>query len=157
MVRSIASTVIIDERGNLSMQEFIASDHELWKVSIDRHCQRQKIVEAVYRGSANRLTPPLPAPLSLVQTQAPTSMKSPPFPHGLYDSQDTLDKLMHFVPQLAVRFSFHSCQILSPSKTSCTTKIKIHSSCEIEYFVETHLCKLCVILRSRVLRVVCPH
>ena len=33
--------------------------------------------------------------------------------------------------------------------------IKIHSSCEIEDFVETHLCKLCVILRSRVLRVVC--
>ena len=26
-------------------------------------------------------------------------------------------------------------------------KIKIHSSCEIEYFVKTHLCKLCVILR----------
>ena len=24
-------------------------------------------------------------------------------------------------------------------------KTKIHSSCEIEYFVETHLCKLCVI------------
>ena len=39
----------------------------------------------------------------------------------------------------------------------CTIKIKIHSSCEMEYFVETHLCKLCVILRSRVLRVVCPH
>ena len=38
-----------------------------------------------------------------------------------------------------------------------TIKIKIHSSCEIEYFVESHLCKLCVILRSRVLRVVCPH
>ena len=36
-------------------------------------------------------------------------------------------------------------------------KINIHSSCEIEGFVETHLCKLCVILRSRVLRVVCPH
>ena len=36
-----------------------------------------------------------------------------------------------------------------------TIKIKIHSSCEIEYIVETHLCKLCVILRSRVLRVVC--
>ena len=33
-------------------------------------------------------------------------------------------------------------------------KIKIHSSCEIDYFVKTHLCKLCVILRSRVLRVV---
>ena len=30
-------------------------------------------------------------------------------------------------------------------------KIKIHSSCcEIEDFVETHLCKLCVILPSRV-------
>ena len=27
-------------------------------------------------------------------------------------------------------------------------KIKIHSSCEIEYFVETHICKLYVILRS---------
>ena len=35
--------------------------------------------------------------------------------------------------------------------------MKIHSSCEIEDFVETHLCKLCVILRSRVVRVVCPH
>ena len=34
-------------------------------------------------------------------------------------------------------------------------KMKIHSSrCEIEDFVETHLCKLCVILRSRALRVV---
>ena len=27
-------------------------------------------------------------------------------------------------------------------------KIRIHSSCEIEYFVETHHCKLCVILHS---------
>ena len=27
--------------------------------------------------------------------------------------------------------------------------MKIHSSCEFEDFVETHLCKLCVILRSR--------
>ena len=33
----------------------------------------------------------------------------------------------------------------------------IHSSCEIEDFVETHICKLCVILRSRVLRGVCSH
>ena len=31
-------------------------------------------------------------------------------------------------------------------------KNKTHSSCEIEDFVETHTCKLCVILRSRVLR-----
>ena len=36
-------------------------------------------------------------------------------------------------------------------------KIEIHSSCEIEYFVDTHLCKLCVILRSHVLLVACPH
>ena len=36
-------------------------------------------------------------------------------------------------------------------------KIYIHSSCEIEYFVQTHLCKLCVILRSHVSRVVCSH
>ena len=41
-------------------------------------------------------------------------------------------------------------------------KIKIRAStlqlCEIEYFVETHLCKLCVILRLRVLlNCVCPH
>ena len=34
-------------------------------------------------------------------------------------------------------------------------KTKMHSSCEIEDFVETHLCKLCVILRSRVSRGVC--
>ena len=30
--------------------------------------------------------------------------------------------------------------------SSIIIKIKIHSSCEIEDFVETHLCKLCVIL-----------
>ena len=35
--------------------------------------------------------------------------------------------------------------------------MKIHSSCEIEDFVETHICKLCVILRSRVLRVDSPY
>ena len=34
------------------------------------------------------------------------------------------------------------------------TQKKKHSSCEIEAFVETPLRKLCVILRSRVLRVV---
>ena len=34
-------------------------------------------------------------------------------------------------------------------------KLKIHPICEIKDFVEIHLRKLCVILRSRVLRVVC--
>ena len=32
---------------------------------------------------------------------------------------------------------------------SSRKKMKIHSSCEIEDFVETHFCKLCVILRTR--------
>ena len=50
-----------------------------------------------------------------------------------------------------------SVVILSYPTVYIIIKIKIHSSCEIEYFVETHCCKLCVILRSRVLRVVCPH
>ena len=36
-------------------------------------------------------------------------------------------------------------------------KIKMHSSCEIEDFVEAHLRKLRVILPSRVLLGVCPH
>ena len=35
--------------------------------------------------------------------------------------------------------------------------IRIHSSCEIDSFVETHLCKMCVILRSRVFLGACPH
>ena len=37
------------------------------------------------------------------------------------------------------------------------TEVNVHSSCEIEDFVEARLCKLCVVLRSRVLRVVCAH
>ena len=34
-------------------------------------------------------------------------------------------------------------------------KIKIHSNCEIEDFADTYLCKLCVILRSRIFLGVC--
>ena len=50
------------------------------------------------------------------------------------------------------------CIIYSRSVRVChLLKIKIHSSCEIEDSVETHLFKLCVILRSRVLLGVCPH
>ena len=47
----------------------------------------------------------------------------------------------------------------NPNKytTNRIKKTHTHSGCEIEDFVETHLCELCVILRSRVLRVVCPH
>ena len=44
---------------------------------------------------------PFPPPLPLVQTPAPTPLKTPPSPHRLFDSQDTLDKLMHFLPQLS--------------------------------------------------------
>ena len=47
--------------------------------------------------------------------------------------------------------------LLHRHRRTSIIKIKIHSSCEIEYFVEIHLCKPCVILRSRVLRVVCSH
>ena len=43
------------------------------------------------------------------------------------------------------------------SSTRYIITIKIHSSCEIEDFIETRLCKLCVMLRTRVLRVGCPH
>ena len=46
--------------------------------------------------------------LPLDQTRAPTSLKPSPSPHRLFDMQNVLDKLI---------FSFHSCHILSPSKT----------------------------------------
>ena len=47
--------------------------------------------------------PTLPPPprLPLAQTQAPTPLKTPPSPDRLYDLQDTLDNLMHFLPQLS--------------------------------------------------------
>ena len=56
----------------------------------------------------------------------PTSRRARPRPKG---------------PQ--VTFNFHT----STRTYDCIIKLKIHSSCEIEDFVETHLCKLCVILR----------
>ena len=43
---------------------------------------------------------PLP-PLPLDQTQATTSLKTPASPHRLFDVQDSLNKLMHFLPQLS--------------------------------------------------------
>ena len=36
--------------------------------------------------------------IPLVQTQAPTPSNTPPSPHWLYDLQDILDELMHFLP-----------------------------------------------------------
>ena len=35
------------------------------------------------------------------QNQPPTSLKPPPSPHRLFDLRDSLDKLMHFLPQLS--------------------------------------------------------
>ena len=46
-------------------------------------------------------SPPPPPPLRLVQTHAPTPFKVPPSPHRLCDLQGTIDKLMHFLPQLS--------------------------------------------------------
>ena len=58
-----------------------------------------------------------------------------------------------------VHLSYLRCFLYFKSSvaTIVNIKLKMRSSCEIEYFVETHLRKLCVILRSRVLRVVCFH
>ena len=44
-------------------------------------------------------------------------------------------------PYAAVSSSSSSCCLVGATHF---IKIEIHSSCEIEYFVETHLCKLCV-------------
>ena len=56
----------------------------------------------LYAPGTDLVAPPVPPPpppqLPLLQTQAPTPLKTPPFPHRLYDLQDTLDKLMHFLP-----------------------------------------------------------
>ena len=46
-----------------------------------------------------QISPPLPAPFD--HNQAPTSFKSPPSPHRLFDLQDSLDKRMHFLLQLS--------------------------------------------------------
>ena len=45
---------------------------------------------------AGKICPPS---LPLVQPHAPTPVKTLPSPHRLYDLQDTLDKLMHFLLQ----------------------------------------------------------
>ena len=67
------------------------------------------------------------------------------------------------------RSGIHSMQICVPTKYPIDRwmesmfilmiflKIYLHSSCEIENFVETHIRKLCVILLSRLLLGVCPY
>ena len=72
-----------------------------------------------------------------------------------YDEVGSMSKISELAPptsKIAAGTSY------VPVLLQCI-QIKTHSSCEIEDedFVETHLCKLCVIPRSRVLRVVCPH
>ena len=57
----------------------------------------------------------------------------------------------------AAEYSAMTCAPRLSTPVVNIINIIVHSSCDIEYFVEAHLCKLCVILRSRVLRVVCPH
>ena len=49
-----------------------------------------------------RPLPPLPPSRPpFDQNQAPTSLKTPPSPHRIFDLQDSLDDLMHFLPQLS--------------------------------------------------------
>ena len=59
---------------------------------------------------------------------------------------------MPFWPVLA-----HFLWVGSASGYHKKKKKNAPSSCEIEDFVEAHVCKLCVILRSRVLLGECPH
>ena len=53
----------------------------------------------------------------------------------------------------------HGCRQIwrHPCGALYNVKIEIHSSCEAGDFVETHLYKLCVILRSPVLLGLCHH
>ena len=76
-------------------------------------------------------------------------------------------KLFLYAPSMYKQRITRPCAIPLDTPRRGTLYINIHIisiekkytiySCELEYFVETHLCKLCVILRSRILRVVCPH
>ena len=53
-------------------------------------------------------TPRPPLPPHFDKNRAPTSFKTPPSPRRLFDVQDSLDKLMHFLPQLSVFFPLRS-------------------------------------------------
>ena len=82
-----------------------------------------------------------------------TDIFSSSVPHTLDNNQAFLVVASVWDETVKTGKLFHTQKILS----IYIITIKMHSSCEIEYFVETHLCKVCVILGSRVLRVVCPH
>ena len=80
--------------------------------------------------------------------------------HTLALSFDPFSRLLAFASTLAPSFlnvETNRNTYFTPHHHLYIIRLKMHSSCEIEDFVETHLCKLCVILRLRVLRVVCPH
>ena len=68
------------------------------------------------------------------------------------------------IPQAAIFSTVQRMQKFSNWSVTCSwdmvydeKKMKIHSSYEIEDFVETRLCQLCVILRPRALLAVRPH
>ena len=63
----------------------------------------------------------------------------------------------HAIKETQVPRALYKSKPIGQTSLDCIIKITIHSSCEIEDFVETNLCKLRVILRSRVSRVVCSH
>ena len=98
---------------------------------------------------------------SISPTFSRLSLISPRTLPGISDnSPNTMLGDKHIYAACCLLFAVYlACVYICMAYTCCIyiIKIKIHSSCEIEDFVETHLCKLCVILRSRALRVVCPH
>ena len=59
-------------------------------------------IVAMHRLSCPARPDPNPRPaLPLDQTQAPTFLNTPPSSHGFFDLHDSLEKLLHFLPQLS--------------------------------------------------------